>query len=110
MSSLTDQIIPSLALIETGTNLVGHALLSFLLLDVIVSTSRKSSSKSVRMIHLSSEAHERFGGSGPEYSWDSLDKVNQDMRSTWKRYGKSKIGNVLLSNEMKKLTAKENVV
>lgn len=96
---------------QCGTNVVGHALLSYMLLPLLVTSARKLSGtgRSVRMVQLSSIAHSKFGKGLPTHSWENLEKVNQDCGGTWGRYGKSKVGNILLANQLKELTAGENI-
>lgn len=97
--------------LQCGTNVVGHALLSYMLLPLLVTSARKLAGKgrSVRMVQLSSIAHSKFGKGLPQHSWENLEKVNQDCGGTWGRYGKSKVGNILLANQLKQLTAGENI-
>lgn len=102
--------------IQCGTNVVGHALLSYLLLPLLVRTarSRKSASQSsVRVVQLSSLAHSSFGSGLPSMSWENLERVNEKLGpgfiGAWRRYGKSKTGNILLANHLHKLTEGEHI-
>lgn len=99
--------------IQVGTNVVGHALLSYLLLPSIISTARNTSDHCVRVVQVSSAAHTMFNGNIEGMGWKDLDEVNYSFEktygATWKRYCKSKIGNILLANELAKLTEGENV-
>ncbi|ORY60984.1 retinol dehydrogenase [Pseudomassariella vexata] len=76
--------------IQFGTNHVGHALLTKLLLPVLEKTAAQPGSD-VRIINLSSLAHEWTPKGGI-----ALDKVKSDMKETgtWERYGQSKLANV----------------
>lgn len=100
---------------NAGTNVVGHALLSYMLLPLIIKAARHlkassgSSQRSARIVHVSSEGHRQFGAPFPKQSWETLERVNEELGSTWHRYGKSKVGNILLANELKKLTEGENI-
>lgn len=101
--------------LQVGTNVVGHALLSYMLLPLAISTARSTSSSgtSVRMVQLSSIAHQKFGNGLSPANWESLERVNESFGkgagATWKRYGKSKTGNILLANELRKATEGENI-
>lgn len=65
----------------------------------------------MRVTNTSSVGHAEFGNA--KQSWASLETVNSrqgsEWRGTWRRYGMSKTGNVLLAQELKKITAGENI-
>lgn len=85
--------------------------MTFSLLDILVSTARNVSGPSrVRIIQTSSSAHQRYGAGPPEQSWDTLDLVNRKQDSTWKRYGQSKVANVLLADHLIQVLANETIV
>jgi len=76
--------------LQFGTNHVGHALLTKLLLPKLKETAFKPGSD-VRIINLSSSAHHW----APKEGY-LLDQVKTDMKatSTWARYGQSKLANI----------------
>ena len=76
--------------IQFGTNHVGHALLTKLLLPTLLSTAEKPGSD-VRIVNLTSEGH-KFA---PISSGLRLDKETLDEEGTWARYGRSKLANIL---------------
>lgn len=65
--------------------------------------------RSARIVQVSSEGHRSFGAPFPKQSWENLDRVNEELGNTWQRYGKSKVGNILLANQLQKLTEGENI-
>ena len=78
--------------VQFGTNHVGHALLTRLLLPTLLATAQQPGSD-VRIINLTSEAH-RMGPSGGI----KLEDLNQ--QNTWARYGQSKLANILFTREL----------
>lgn len=85
-----------------------------MLLPLIVNAARHLKSvgdgtRSARIVHVSSEGHRGFGDGLPKQSWENLERVNENLGSTWKRYGKSKTGNILLANQLQQLTKGENI-
>jgi len=82
--------------IQFGTNHVGHALLTKLLLPKLLATAEKRNAD-VRIISLTSAAHNLAPKGGL-----LLDEVRSDMSSTYTfvRYGQSKLANILYSNEL----------
>jgi len=93
-----------------ATNAVGPAILTLLLLDILVRTARQTAGKySVRIVQTSSSAEYLLGTGPPKQSWETLEHVNREQKSTWSRYGQSKVGNVLLSKELTRILANENI-
>jgi retinol dehydrogenase-12 len=84
--------------IQFGTNHVGHALLTKLLLPKLEATAENLGAD-VRIISLSSVGHQ-FAPKGGLL----LDKVHSETSSisTVARYGQSKLANILYSNELAK--------
>lgn len=80
--------------VQFGTNHVGHALLTKLLLPTMLSTAQQPGSD-VRIVNLSSEGHRLAPSGGLK-----LDKADLDKESTWVRYGHSKLANILFSQEL----------
>ena len=84
--------------IQFGTNHVGHALLTKLLLPTLESTAEKPDSD-VRIVNLSSEGH-RLAPSGGLTLKENTTTLEQ--YSTWTRYGQSKLANILFTRELAK--------
>ncbi|KKY28409.1 putative retinol dehydrogenase [Phaeomoniella chlamydospora] len=82
--------------LQFGTNHMGHALLTKLLLPILEKTA-KTPGSDVRIVNLSSVAH----GWGPK-SGLVLDEAKTEMAqySTWQRYGHSKLANVFFSQAL----------
>lgn len=98
--------------LQVGTNVVGHYLLTMILLPTLYNTSKlpeyESKSASVRIVQLSSVGHTLAPS---DTSFKDLDAVNKkgwpEVKSTWDRYGKSKLGNILIANELIKILPKD---
>lgn len=95
--------------LQVGTNVVGHYLFTMLLLPTLISTSKlpeyaKPDSPSVRVVQVSSLGHMM---SPSDTSFKDLESVNKkywpEVKATFDRYGKSKLGNVLIANELARL-------
>ena len=82
--------------IQFGTNHIGHALLTKLLLPTLLSTAEKPGSD-VRIVNLTSEGH-RLAPSGGIL----FDKTKLDGVGPWARYGQSKLSNILFTKELAK--------
>jgi len=82
--------------LQFGTNHMGHALLTKLLLrPLLLKTAEQHGT--ARVIVLSSSGHTMAPEGG--IIFDSL-KTNCDSISTWARYGQSKLANVLFAKEL----------
>lgn len=79
--------------IQFGTNHLGHALLTKLLLPTLLSTAEKGTD--VRIVNLSSEGHNLAPTGGILF-----DKSKLDAQGTWARYGQSKLANILHAREL----------
>ena len=81
--------------IQFGTNHVGHALLTKLLLPTLQRTAEENGD--VRIINVSSAGHQM-----PPKGGLALKDATSDMSSysTWVRYGQSKLANVLFTREL----------
>ncbi|CBQ72111.1 related to Oxidoreductase, short-chain dehydrogenase [Sporisorium reilianum SRZ2] len=99
--------------LQVGTNVVGHYLFSVLLLPTLYRTSKlpeyaAPDSPTVRIVQVSSLGHM---SSPSDTSFRDLDAVNKqhwpEAKGTWDRYGKSKLGNILIANELAKLLPKD---
>ncbi len=80
--------------IQLGTNHIGHALLTKLLLPTLLKTAEQPGSD-VRIINLSSMGHQMAPNGGI-----SFDDHHLPTSSTWVRYGQSKLANILFASEL----------
>lgn len=86
--------------IQFGTNHIGNAALTLLLLPLMLATSKEENSD-VRFVSLSSDAYNLHPGCG--ICFDSLKTTLPYMLlGTWSRYGQSKLANLLFANELAK--------
>jgi len=83
--------------IQFGTNHVGHALLTKLLLPTMVKTAQEPGAD-VRVVSLSSLGH--AGASG--IMFDGLKSEGGGCSSSMTRYGQSKLANILFARELQK--------
>lgn len=99
--------------LQVGTNVVGHYLFTILLLPTLYKTSKlpeyaAPDSPSVRIVQVSSMGHL---ASPSDTSFKDLEAVNKqhwpEAKGTWDRYGKSKLGNILIANQLAKLLPKD---
>jgi NAD(P)-dependent dehydrogenase (short-subunit alcohol dehydrogenase family) len=79
---------------QLGTNHVGPALLTRLLMPTLLSTAKEPGAD-VRIINLASEAHV-FARSADIL----LDESKLNAQTTWVRYGYSKLANILYTQEL----------
>jgi len=81
--------------IQFGTNHVGHALLTKLLLPTLQKTAKTPGVEagSVRVVNLSSAA-ENFAPKPDGIKFDHLKEANSGGIGTWARYGQSKLANI----------------
>lgn len=86
--------------IQFGTNHVGHALLTELLLPTLTKTAKSgpNGTADVRVINLSSAA-ERFAPKPEGIKFDKL-KTEDGGLGTWGRYGQSKLANIHYSRAL----------
>lgn len=82
--------------IQVGTNYVGHALLTKLLMPILLTTAKEPGAD-VRIVNLSSEANV-FASNADVL----LDKAKLDAQPTVTRYGYSKLANILFTQELAK--------
>ncbi|KAF2263406.1 oxidoreductase-like protein [Lojkania enalia] len=80
--------------IQFGTNHMGHALLTKLLLPTMLETTKKPHAD-VRIINVTSMGHMFAPAGGILWDQAALEK-----QSTWRRYGQSKLANILFSKEL----------
>ena len=82
--------------IQFGTNHIGHALLTKLLLPTLLSTAETTSD--VRIVNLSSAGHNLAPSGGIVFApHPALESYN-----TWTRYGQSKLANILHARSLRK--------
>ncbi|OCK79483.1 oxidoreductase-like protein [Lepidopterella palustris CBS 459.81] len=80
--------------IQFGTNHMGHALLTKLLMPTLLKTAEEPNSD-VRIINISSVGH--FMAPSSRIIWD---QAALEKQSTWRRYGQSKLSNILFTREL----------
>jgi NAD(P)-dependent dehydrogenase (short-subunit alcohol dehydrogenase family) len=80
--------------IQFGTNHMGHALLTKLLLPVLLATAQ-SPGADVRIVNVSSMGHYMAPKGGIIY-----DQAVLEQHGTWRRYGQSKLANILHAKEL----------
>ncbi|KAF2131081.1 oxidoreductase-like protein [Dothidotthia symphoricarpi CBS 119687] len=80
--------------IQFGTNHMGHALFTKLLLPTLLATAEKPGTD-VRIVNLSSEGHNLAASQGLLF-----DNAALEQQGTWRRYGNSKLSNVLFTREL----------
>ncbi|KAK8053976.1 hypothetical protein PG996_013277 [Apiospora saccharicola] len=79
--------------IQFGTNHMGHAMLTKLLLPTLLKTAEKAPKGDVRIVSLSSLG-EAYASNDPYAGGDAHLKSDMASLSTWVRYGNSKLANV----------------
>ena len=84
--------------IQFGTNHVGHALFTHLLMPRLLETAQKPGAD-VRIVNLSSMGHQLASKEGIVFN--EL-KTTMEPRITWTRYGQSKLANILFTKELAK--------
>ena len=80
--------------IQFGTNHMGHALLTKLLLPTMLETAKQPDAD-VRIVTLSSAGHALAVSKGIEF-----DQVALEQENTWRRYGSAKLANILFAREI----------
>ena len=80
--------------IQFGTNHMGHALFTKLLLPTLLRTAEEPGAD-VRIVNVSSMAHYVAPSSGLIWDQAALEK-----EKTWRRYGQSKLANILFTREL----------
>lgn len=80
--------------IQFGTNHVGHALLTKLLMPVLLETAKKPDAD-VRIVNLSSMGHHMAPSGGIIWDQKAL-----EQQKTWRRYGQAKLANILFTREL----------
>lgn len=80
--------------LQFGTNHVGHALLTKLLLPTLLATAARPGAD-VRVVNLSSEGHNMAPAGGVV-----LERAALERQGPWRRYGHSKLANILFTREL----------
>ncbi|KAL8724772.1 MAG: hypothetical protein Q9181_006684 [Wetmoreana brouardii] len=80
---------------QFGTNHMGHALLTKILLPTLTSTAEEEDSD-VRIVNLTSVGHNL----APRPQGIIFDKDKLDKQGPWPRYGQSKLANILFTKEL----------
>ncbi|KAF8477340.1 retinol dehydrogenase 12 [Kalaharituber pfeilii] len=89
--------------IQWGTNHIGHALLTKLLIPTMVRTAESAPKDTVRIVNVASLGHK--GASGINFEDTALSKS-----SAWTRYGQSKLANILHARALAKRYADKGIV
>ncbi|KAF4592473.1 short-chain dehydrogenase/reductase [Ophiocordyceps camponoti-floridani] len=84
---------------QFGTNHMGHAYLTKLLMPTMMKTFKENSGADVRVVCLSSVAHKQAPKTGIVF--DSL-KTDANEMGAFERYGQSKIANMLYARQLAK--------
>ncbi|GAA5967286.1 hypothetical protein JCM11641_000502 [Rhodosporidiobolus odoratus] len=85
-------------------NHLGHFALVDKLLPLLKKTAQIAGS-SVRVVNVASLGHTM----SPKPDFTSLEGVNQKMKSTWHRYGQSKLANILFTAELQERLKGDNI-
>ena len=85
--------------IQFGTNHVGHALLTKLLLPTLLRTAETPNSD-VRIVNLSSLGYRVVPSGGIHFQDLRTTQENLGPASVWVRYGQSKLANILYAKEL----------
>lgn len=86
--------------IQFGTNHMGHALLTKILLPLLLHTAELSANSDVRVINLTSIAQQHLAPSAGFLPLEST--TTMENRGAWERYGHSKLANVLFAKALAK--------
>lgn len=85
--------------VQFGTNHMGHALLTKLLIPLLTKTANGSRDADVRVISLASHGHNQLPQGG--FSFNTL-KTSADSMGAYQRYYQSKLANVLWARQLAK--------
>ena len=80
--------------VQFGTNHVGHALFTKLLLPKLLQTAKEDEGAQVRIVNVSSMGYKNTPKGGIDFGSLKTDMANY---STWVRYGQSKLANILFT-------------
>ena len=94
--------------LQLGTNNIAPFLFTKLLTPLLVKTAQSAPQSSVRVVWVSSSAAEMIGPKGG-VDMENLDYKKKDMNG-WMKYGVSKAGNILHSNEFARRYGGEGIV
>ncbi|KAH9059519.1 NAD-P-binding protein [Lactarius vividus] len=98
---------------QFGTNVLGHFYLTKLLLPALTATAKKTPAGTVRVVNVSSIAHQYGPPEG--IRWATLAPGNDSLEArkkldVTKLYGQSKLGNILFSKEFARRYGAEGIV
>ncbi|KAH9005646.1 NAD-P-binding protein [Lactarius hatsudake] len=98
---------------QFGTNVLGHFYLTKLLLPVLTATAKNFPAGTVRVVNVSSIAHQYGAPEG--IRWATLARGNESLEArkkltSTKLYGQSKLGNILFSKELARRYGAEGIV
>ncbi|KZT51967.1 NAD(P)-binding protein [Calocera cornea HHB12733] len=95
---------------QFGTNLVGHAYLTMLLLPTLLATAHSTPGGKVRVINTSSDGHSLFSPK-EGINYDLIrDSPARRKVATTTMYGMSKWGNVVLSKELARRYGEKGII
>lgn len=98
---------------QFGTNVLGHFYLTELLLPTLIATAKDSPPGVVRIVNVSSIAH-NFSIPPEGINWNTVgpnaDMAKRKKVGTMNFYSQSKLGNVLITNELARRVGDKNIV
>jgi len=92
--------------LQFQSNHLGHFAFTIPLLPLLIKTS-KDPNTSVRIVQVSSHAH-FFATKSQDIKFDTIESVNRDF-GPWKRYGQSKLANILFAKELSERLKDERI-
>ena len=94
--------------VQFQSNYLGHFTFTHPLIPTLINTA-KDSSTAVRVVQVSSYGHNFATGIKEGIKFDSIESVNRDFGSPWKRYGQSKLANILFAKELHRRLSEHGV-
>ncbi|RPB14759.1 NAD(P)-binding protein [Morchella conica CCBAS932] len=89
--------------IQFGTNHMGHFLLTKLLLPILISTAKACDPGTVRVVNVSSLVHNKT-------ETITFDDMHDENGPIWRRYGVSKLANVLHAKALSKRAKEHGII
>jgi len=94
--------------VQFQSNYLGHFAFTHPLIPILIETS-KLPNTSVRIVQVSSGGHNFANKIEGGVKFDSIESVNRDFGSPWKRYGQSKLANILFAKALAKRLAEYRI-
>ena len=85
--------------VQFQSNYLGHFTFTHPLIPTLINTA-KDSNNAVRVVQVSSYGHNFATGIKEGIKFDSIESVNRDFGSPWKRYGQSKLAQVMFTIDL----------